>query len=440
VVSLGCPKNRVDTEVMLGLLIQAGYAVSGDPGEADVIIVNTCGFIEAAKQESIDTILEMAQYKQDGRCAALLVTGCLTQRYLNALSEELPEVDGFLGVNDYPHIVEVLDALMAGRRVVGWEQCPCDLPMRSRALTTPFYTAYVKIAEGCDNRCSYCAIPDIRGRFRSRAPEDIIEECRGLAADGVREVVLIAQDTTRYGEDLAGKPLLTDLLTALNAIESLTWIRVLYCYPERITDALLDAFLRLPKVCRYLDIPIQHIDGDILKAMHRRSTPGQIRALLTGIRARNAGFALRTSLIAGFPGETQEQFEALCAFIQEHPFEHLGAFAFSPEEGTPAAKLPGAVPKRTRERRRDKLMEIQAAVVQRLNADLPGRVYAVLTEGYDEESGLYFGRSAAQAPEIDEKVFFSAPSGAEPGDFVRVRMTGSDGYDWLGEVTNEPSE
>lgn len=437
VVSLGCPKNRVDTEVMLGLLIKAGYTVSGDPEDADIIIVNTCGFIEDAKQESIDTILEMAAYKQNGRCSRLLVTGCLSERYADELSRELPEVDGFIGVNAYADIVPVLETMQKGR-VTGWATQPCTLPMNERVLSTPGYTAYVKIAEGCDNRCSYCAIPSIRGRFRSRAPEDIIEECAALAARGTREITLIAQDTTRYGEDLAEKPLLPELLAALNDISALHWIRVLYCYPERITEQLLETITGLPKVCNYLDIPIQHIDAEILKKMNRRSTPEQIRSLLSRIRRMDAGFALRTSLIAGFPGETEEQFNRLCDFIQEYPFDHLGAFAFSPEDGTVAAKLPGAVPKRIREKRRDRLMEIQAAVAQMLNQERIGRVYEAVAEGYDQESGLYFGRTYAQAPEIDSNVFWHDDRELAPGSFVRIRITASEGYDWMGETADEP--
>ena len=361
-------------------------------------------------------------------------SGCLTERYLNELSAELPEVDGFLGVHDYPSIVQVLDALLEGRRIVGWESGPCALPMQARALTTPFYTAYIKIAEGCDNRCSYCAIPFIRGPYVSRPLDDIVEECEALADRGVREIVLVAQDTTRYGQDFAKESQLIELLIRLNAIEKLHWIRMLYCYPERITDRLIDTMIDLPKVCRYLDIPIQHINVELLRAMHRNSTPEQVLGLMDRIRQRKAGFVLRTSLIAGFPGETEAQFEELCRFIQEHPFEHLGAFAFSPEEGTPAAKLPGALEKEVREARQTRLMEIQSRALDAQNAERNGEIYEVLVEGYDEDSGFYFGRSYAQAPEIDEKIFFTTVSELEPGAFVQVQITGSQGCDWIGEM------
>lgn len=438
VVSLGCPKNRVDTEVMLGLMLDAGYTLSPFPEKAQIIIVNTCGFIEAAKQESIDTILEMAAYKQSGKCEKLLVTGCLTQRYMDELVMELPEVDGFLGVNAYADIVPVLEAMQKGTRVTGWE--PCTLPMERRILSTPFYTAYVKIAEGCDNRCSYCAIPAIRGRYRSRAIKDVVSECRALAANGVREITLIAQDTTRYAEDIAGRSLLSELLAELNGISALHWIRILYCYPERITEELLQTVAGLPRVCNYLDIPIQHIDADMLRNMNRISTPEQIVDLLSRIRGLNDGFSLRTSLIAGFPGESEEQFGKLCDFIQAHPFDHLGAFAFSPEDGTPAVKLPGAVPKRIRERRRDRLMQIQAAVARETNQKHMGRIYEVLVEGHDQENGVFFGRSAYQAPEIDSNVFFTANEELAPGSFVQVRITEVEEYDWIGEMTDEPAQ
>ena len=425
---------------MLGLLKKAGYAITADPGKADVIIVNTCGFIEDAKQESIDTILEMAAYKQAEKSPKLLVTGCLSQRYAEELYVELPEVDGFLGVHDYAHIVPVVETVLSGRRVTGWDAPPCALPMASRLLSTPGYAAYVKIAEGCDNRCSYCAIPEIRGPFVSRAIGDVYDECASLAGRGVKEITLIAQDTTRYGEDREGASLLPDLLTSLGSIAPLRWIRVLYCYPERVTDRLLSAVAGLPKVCNYLDIPIQHIDADILKKMNRKSTPGQIRALYSRIRGLGAGFSLRTTLIAGFPGESEAQFESLCRFIKECPFDHLGAFAFSPEDGTAAAGLLEQVPQRVREGRRDRLMQIQAEVAKALNRRRDGRIYEVLTEGYDPDSGRYFGRTYAQAPEIDTKVFWRAEQGLSPGTFVKVRVTGSEEYDWIGEMTDEPAQ
>lgn len=438
IVSLGCPKNRVDTEVMLGHLVRAGHMITGNPEEADIIIINTCGFINDAKQESIDTILEMTEYKKTNNM--ILVTGCLTQRYLEELSKELPEVDGLIGVDSYDDIIDIINAMENGDRVVGWTHAKQKAPFENRALTTPFYTAYVKIAEGCDNCCSYCAIPSIRGKYVSRPIREVIDECKVLASKGILEIVLIAQDTTRYGEDIGRPELLVDLLNALNEIDELKWIRVMYCYPERISKNILDAIAGLSKVCNYLDIPIQHIDADILQSMNRQSTPDDIIGLMERIKLKDDSFSLRTSLIAGYPGETQQQFDRLCDFIQDYPFNHLGAFAYSPEDGTVAAELPDQIHEDIRNQRRDKLMEIQYNVVEKLNNQNIGRVYEAVVEGFDEHSEMYFGRTYAQAPDIDEKVFFDSENSLEPGQFVIIEIVGYEQYDWIGEIIDEPTE
>ncbi len=424
---------------MLGHLVRAGYLTTGEPEKADIIIINTCGFIQDAKQESIDTILEMTGYKKTNN-SMVLVTGCLSQRYLEELSKELPEVDGLIGVDSYDDIVAIINTIENGDRVVGWTRTQHKAPLEDRALTTPFYTAYVKIAEGCDNCCSYCAIPSIRGRYVSRPIKKVIDECKSLASKGVLEIVLVAQDTTRYGEDIGQPELLVDLLNALDAIDELKWIRVLYCYPERISKSILDTMAGLNKVCNYLDIPIQHIDADILQSMNRQSTPDDIIELMERIKSKDDRFSLRTSLIAGYPGETQHQFDSLCDFIQEYPFNHLGAFAYSPEDGTVAAELPNQIDEDIRNQRRDKLMEIQYNVVEKLNNQNIGRVYEAVVEGFDEHSEMYFGRTYAQAPDIDEKVFFDSENSLEPGQFVIIKIVGYEQYDWIGEIIDEPTE
>ncbi len=362
VISLGCSKNRVDTELMLGALQHRNVRFVADPAQADVIIINTCGFIEPAKQESIDTILEMAQYKKTGGLKALIVAGCLSERYREELMRELPEVDAFLGVNAYDAIAEAVDHALAGEAFSEFSAPKAEGNYLDRVLTTPSYYAYVKIAEGCNNRCSYCAIPYIRGNLQSRTMEDIEAEVRMLLKAGVREIILVAQDTTRYGMDLYGKPMLCELLERLAVLPGIVWLRVLYCYPENITDELLDVMQKHETIVKYLDIPIQHLDDTVLKRMHRRNRQDATYALVRKIRQKNPNFIIRTTLIAGFPGETEEQFAVLRQGVEDLAFDRMGVFAYSQEEGTPAAEFPDQVPEEEKEARRDTLMEIQQAI------------------------------------------------------------------------------
>ncbi len=428
-VSLGCAKNRVDAELMLGVLLSDGFELETDPAKADAIIVNTCGFIEAAKQESIDTILEMAEYKQD-HLKALIVTGCLSKRYAKELPAEMPEVDAFLGIGEVEKIAQVVRKCMAGERIVDADEEFHYLEDVHRVLTTPGYTAYVKIAEGCNNRCAFCAIPAIRGNYISRSMENIEREVKDLAAQGVKEIVLIAQDTSYYGLDLYHKPMLAELLERVAAVEGVHWVRALYCYPERIDDELLRVMKENPKVCPYLDIPLQHINDKVLREMHRRTDGKAIRDLYGRIR-KLGGFALRTTLIAGFPGETEEEFAELLEFIKTCPFDRLGAFAYSEEEGTPAAAREDQVPLRVRRSREGKIMREQKKISRAFNESRVGSECEVLVEG-QEENGLYYGRSQWEAPETDGKVYIKLADGLEPGQFVRVRITDAQDYDVTG--------
>lgn len=428
-VSLGCAKNRVDAELMLGVLLSDGFELETDPAKADAIIVNTCGFIEAAKQESIDTILEMAEYKQD-HLKALIVTGCLSKRYAKELPAEMPEVDAFLGIGEVEKIAQVVRKCMAGERIVDADEGFHYLEDVHRVLTTPGYTAYVKIAEGCNNRCAFCAIPAIRGNYISRSMENIEREVKDLAAQGVKEIVLIAQDTSYYGLDLYHKPMLSELLERVAAVEGVRWVRALYCYPERIDDELLRVMKENPKVCPYLDIPLQHINDKVLREMHRRTDGKAIRDLYGRIR-KLGGFALRTTLIAGFPGETEEEFAELLEFIKTCPFDRLGAFAYSEEEGTPAAAREDQVPLRVRRSREGKIMREQKKISRAFNESRVGSECEVLVEG-QEENGLYYGRSQWEAPETDGKVYIKLADGLEPGQFVRVRITDAQDYDVTG--------
>ena len=429
-VSLGCAKNRVDSENMLGMLASRGFEIVGDPAEADVLFVNTCGFIESAKEESIDAILEMAQYKKLGN-KQLFVTGCLAQRYPEALMSEIPEIDGLMGVAEYARLFEMMES--ADRR-----ERPCYTANGARflhtprVLTTPGYSAYVKISDGCDNRCTYCAIPLIRGGYSSRPFDDIVAECKELAEGGVTEVTLIAQDTSRYGCDLGdGHFLLPELLERVSAIEKLHWVRVLYCYPDSTEDRLLDAIKRLPKVAPYLDLPLQHIDDDLLKRMNRRGSAEWIRSRIAECRRR--GIILRTTMIVGFPGETDEQFQTLLDFVKEARFDRLGAFTYSAEEGTPAAGMPDQIDEEVKQARLDQLMMLQQSISMEINQARVGEVCEVLVDGFDEASGRFYGRSLLEAPESDGCIWL-AGADLTPGEYVNVRITGADAYDLEGEV------
>ena len=434
-VSLGCPKNQMDAELMLARLRDAGMTITPDSGLAEVVIVNTCGFIEDAKKESIDNILEFAQLKKEGQIRKIIVTGCLAERYQEELVRELPECDGVLGLGANADIVEAVRAVMKGEAVVRFPDKGCWKLDGARLQTTPSFFAYLRVGDGCNNCCAYCAIPQIRGPLRSREMDSLLEEARSLAANGVKELVLVAQDTTLYGEDLYGEARLPELLEELCKIDGLAWIRLLYCYPEHITDRLLDVMAAQEKILPYLDMPIQHCSGRVLKAMNRTGDAEWLRGLIARIRRRVPGIVLRTTVMTGFPGEGETEFEELCAFIQEMRFERLGCFAFSPEEGTAAFDMPGQLPEEEKSRRRDIVMEEQARIAGEYNQSQVGRTIPVLVEGYDRYAECWFGRSPADAPDIDGKVFFTCPGGAvKPGDLVRVTVTDSMDWDLMGEL------
>ncbi len=427
-VQLGCSKNRVDGEVMLGMLREGGYEIVENVQDADVAIINTCGFIDSAKQESIDAILEAAQYKQTGHLKKLLVSGCLAQRYAQELKSGLPEVDGFLGVNGFDALMDTLRQTLDGKRPVCMQQGQ-RFPRQKRLLTTAPYSAYVKISDGCDNRCTYCAIPLIRGGYSSRPYDDILSECESLAAGGASELTLIAQDTSRYGSDFEGHPLLLPkLLREVSKLESLKWLRVLYCYPDTVNKALLDEISENPKISPYLDLPLQHINDDILRRMNRRGTRAEIEKLLQMCRERD--ITVRTTMIVGFPGETDAQFEELLSFVKDARFGRLGAFTYSPEEGTAAARMPQQIPEEVKNERLDKLMLTQQEISFETNRKRLGTQCEVLVEGF--EDGAYIGRSILEAPEVDGIISFTSDKPLEAGSFVRVRLTDCDAYDIQG--------
>lgn len=433
--SLGCSKNLIDSEQMLGLLEQSGYEIVENEEDADILIVNTCTFIESAKMESIECILELAQYKKTGHCKYLIVTGCLAQRYKEQILSELPEVDAVIGTNEYDKIADVirsLDEEQEKRLFCAETPLLCET---SRLRSTPGYTAYLKIAEGCDNHCTYCVIPSIRGRYRSRRMEDIISEAKELAADGVKELVVIAQDTTRYGKDLYGEYRLAELLRELCHIDNIEWVRVHYCYPEIVTDKLIDVFAEESKLCNYFDIPVQHCSDGILKRMGRRTNKKQITELIARIRHRLPDAVIRTSLIVGFPGETEEEFEELRQFVEETKFDRLGVFAYSREEDTPAYDMDNQIDEEEKERRRELLMMVQSEISQQLNEDKIGKTVRVLVEGKDEIIKSYYGRTYADSIEIDGKVFFKSDKPLKEGDFASVKIEQVLEYDLFGTAT-----
>ena len=429
-ISLGCNKNRVDSETALGLLRDKGYEFTGDPAEADVLMVNTCGFIESAKEESIDAILEMAEYKKTGRCRLLVVTGCLAQRYEKSLLEEIPEIDLLMGVNQYERLADAIETALQGQK-----QSLCqekfDFFEQDRVLTTPGYTAYTRIGDGCNNRCTFCAIPLIRGHYRSRGEKEILEEVRRLAGQGVREHILVAQDTTRYGTDWQAHSALPELMEKAAAIPGVDWLRVLYCYPDETDQRLLDVMAAHDNICKYLDLPIQHINDDILRRMHRRGDSSDIRRCLR--LARERGFALRTSIIVGFPGETEEQFRELLDFVEEAEFDRLGAFAYSAEEDTPAARMPDQIPEEIKQERLDRLMTLQARISLRRNRLRVGMVEKVLVTDRSDD-GFLLGRSQFEAPETDGEIVFIGKGSPEIGSFVQVKITSAKTYDLTGEM------
>lgn len=422
-VSLGCAKNQVDAEQMLFLLQQAGYNILPEPAGADVVIVNTCGFIESAKTEAIDNILAMAQLKAEGSVGKILVTGCLAQRYQEEILKELPEVDGVLGTGSYYDVVSAVKQLLDGAEGIE-EYGDIQAPVQEcgRILTTPKHYAYLKIAEGCDNHCAFCIIPTLRGKYRSRPMEKLLEEAKELAASGVKELIVVAQDTSRYGIDLYGERKLAELLRELCKIDGFVWVRVHYLYPDEMSDELIDVLANEPKIVKYLDIPIQHIDDGILKKMNRRGNSKYLKALLTKLRDRIPGLVLRTSLITGLPGEGEKEFEALCDFLREYKLERVGAFAFSPEEGTRAAKMeyPDAEVAR---QRADVVEEIQSRIMDEWNESMMGKKLQVLCEGYDADEECWYGRTFADSPDIDGRILFDSEEELTPGDFVTVEVT-----------------
>ena len=441
VVSLGCPKNLVDSETMLGLIHEENYEITNDPSEAEIIIVNTCGFIESAKEESINTFLQMAEYKKSGSCKYIIVTGCLSQRYAEELFSELPEADAIAGVEVYDEICSIIKRVMNGERFIMLERSKPDVIYTSketflpRILTTPSYTAYLKIAEGCDNCCSYCAIPKIRGPYRSKPMEQVLKEAKALADNGVKELIVVAQDTTRYGEDLpGGKLLLADLLKELNKIESLKWIRVMYCYPNNFTDELIETFASLDKVCKYVDLPLQHASNRLLASMNRYDTREEVETLLAKLRKHIPGIVIRTTFIVGFPGETDADFEELKEFVEQQRFENAGVFAYSQEEGTVAGAMPNQIPDEIKQERYHELMALQAQISEEIHKDTEGQTLEVLVEGIEEDgSGLHYGRSYREAPDIDGLVFIENPGDIKPGCFVKVNILQGFTYESVGE-------
>lgn len=434
IVSLGCAKNQVDAEMLLYTLRSRGFTLVNDPADADAVIVNTCGFIESAKQESINEIIELGALKREGTIKAIIVTGCLAERYKDEITKQLYEVDAAVGIGANEKIADVVLEALEGKKT---ELFPDKLllPLEGgRVQSTPFYTAYLKVAEGCDHRCTYCAIPLIRGKFRSRTLESLVEEAKALAARGVRELNVIAQDTTRYGEDLYGKPSLDRLLTELCKIDGLHWIRVLYCYPDSITDGLLDVMAREDKIVKYIDLPLQHCNGEVLKRMNRRGDRASLSALLQKIKAKMPDVIFRSTFITGFPGETEEQFEELAEFAKDVRFQRLGCFVYSQEEDTPAALLPNQLDEETKQRRADIIMDQQQRIMAEYCESLDGCQIEVLVEGYDRLSECWFGRSYADAPEVDGCVFFTANKRPTVGDFVTVTVTDYIGCDLVGEA------
>lgn len=431
-ISLGCAKNLVDSEHMLALLRAAGWEITEDMAEADVGVVNTCGFIEAAKSEAIETILDVAQYKQTGRMKGLVVTGCLVQRYAEEMKTELPEIDALCGTGSYENIVDAANAALGGHKAAYMADMASAALEGDRSRLTPSYTAYFKIAEGCSNRCGYCIIPKLRGPYRSREMDALLREAKALADAGVKELIVIAQDITKYGMDLTEhKRLLPELLRELCKLD-FTWVRLHYLYPDQITDELVDVIASEPKIVKYLDIPLQHVSKRILRAMHRPGDGAEFATLIENLRARIPGLVLRTSLIVGLPGETEEEFAELCSFLQETQIERVGVFEFSPEEGTEAAELPDQIDAETKANRRLIVEELQSGVLDDYNTSRHGETMDVLCEGFDDEQQLWFGRTYADSVEVDGHVYFESDDTPQAGEFVPVLITESLGPDLLG--------
>lgn len=434
-ISLGCDKNLVDSEVMIGLLADKGYQMTDDETQADVIVINTCCFIHDAKEESIQTILEMAEYKKTGTLKALIVTGCLAQRYQEEILEEIPEVDEVLGTTSYDKIVDAIQEALEGKSGVRIEDIDAlPLPDTKRLVTTGGHFAYLKIAEGCDKHCTYCIIPNIRGNYRSVPMERLVKEARDLAEDGVKELILVAQETTIYGTDLYGEKSLHRLLRELCKINGIRWIRILYCYPEEIDDSLIQVMKEEPKICHYLDLPIQHASTEILRRMGRRTSREDLEEIIGKLRREIPDIAIRTTLITGFPGETKEQHEELMDFVDQMEFDRLGVFTYSPEEGTPAAQMEDQIPEEVKEDRQAELMELQQEIAFDLAEDMIGREVLVMIEGKVADENAYVGRTYKDAPNVDGLIFVNTDEELMSGDFARVKVTGAAEYDLIGEL------
>ena len=440
-ISLGCDKNLVDAEKMLGLLGHEGYSFVDDENVADVIVVNTCCFIGDAKEESINTILDMARMKTEGQCKALIVTGCLAQRYKDEITTEIPEVDAVLGTTSYEEIAKAVKQALGGEKTHVFDSIDAPVsPATERLVTTGGHYAFLKIAEGCDKRCTYCIIPYLRGKFRSVPMEQLIKEAEELAEKGVKELIIVAQETTLYGKDLYGEKKLPELLKKLAAIDGIQWIRLQYCYPEEITDELIETIKNEEKICNYLDIPIQHASDKILKRMGRRTNNAQLRELIAKLRKEIPDIALRTTLISGFPGETEEDHEILMEFVDEMEFERLGVFAYSAEEDTPAYSFEGQVPEEVKEDRRAELMELQQDIAFEKSENMKGRVLEVMIEGKVADENAYVGRTYMDSPNVDGLIFVNTGYNLMSGDFARVVVTGALDYDLIGEVEDEFTE
>ncbi len=435
-ISLGCDKNRVNTEQMMALCLQSGMTVQEDCNGSDVVVINTCGFIDSAKLEAIDTILSVAELKAAGEVGRILVTGCLSQRYQAELLKELPEVDGIMGTGSYGDIVSAVEKVAAGQEYSRFADINGPVEELPRVISTPMHYAYLRIAEGCSNRCAYCVIPSLRGKYRSRRMEDILSEARALAEGGVKECIVIAQDITRYGVDIYKEKKLPELLRELCKLD-FHWIRLHYLYPDCITDELIDTIAAEPKICKYMDIPIQHCNDAVLQAMRRRETKAGLRALFARLRSRIPGLVLRTSIITGLPYEDEAAFEELCDFLQEEKIPRAGAFAYSPEEGTPAAEMRNRVDTDEARNRAELIMQVQEQVMDQFNESRLGSVTEVLCDGFDTQAMAYVGRSWAESPGIDGNIYFTAERDVQPGEFVPVRVTGIMDGDLTGEVTEE---
>lgn len=436
-ISLGCSKNQVDGEVLLATLRDAGFTISNDLYDVDAVIINTCGFIESSKKESIEEIFNMVELKESGDLQAIIITGCLAERYQQQIMEQIPEVDAVVGIGANPQIAEIVTKVLEGKKQTVFPD-KLELPISGKRIqSTPKHYAYLKVCEGCDNCCSYCAIPLIRGKFRSRPMEDVIAEAKELAANGVKELIVIAQDTTRYGEDLYGRLVLHELLDQLCEIDGIHWIRVLYCYPNRITDELLDVMARQDKILKYIDLPMQHCSENVLKKMNRSSSREELTALIKKMREKIPGLIIRTTFICGFPGETEADFDELAEFVHENRFDRLGCFPYSQEEDTPAAEFPDQLPEEEKLRRADIIMENQMTIMQEISEGYLGKTIEILAEGYDESIGMYYGRSHADSPDIDGCVLFTSTVPVEAGEFVWVEIDECIGCDLTGALVKK---